>query len=125
MSLLAAVTRRRFAAHAAIAVTVATATAAGVALAGGGPATGSSTQASAANTITSTAPDPIAAVAQRALDALVARGTIDQAQADTIEQQVMAGSVDPRALVSAGVVDAAQMAAVGNTLDQVKRSAGW
>ena len=62
------------------------------------------------------------AAARGALDQLVANGTIDQSQADTIEQDVAAGSVDSQALVADGVVTEAQMQAVSDALDQVKHS---
>jgi hypothetical protein len=121
MRILASLTPRRRAVHATIAVLVGTASAAGVAFAGssGGPvadkgATPTVSTASAAN--------PIASAARTALDRLVANGAIDQAQADTIEQQVEVGSVDPRALIDAGTVTQAQMQAVADALDQAKRS---
>jgi hypothetical protein len=122
MRILASLTPRRLAGHATIAVLVGTATAAGVAFAGssgGRPVAdrGSTPSASAAS-----APDSIASAARTALDRLVANGTIDQAQADTIERQVEAGSVDPSALI-AGTVNQEQMQAVADALDQVKRSA--
>jgi hypothetical protein len=59
----------------------------------------------------------IAAVQSRVTD-----GTISQAQADTIEDQIRAGSVDSQQLIDAGVVTAAQMQAVGDSLKAVKQS---
>jgi hypothetical protein len=38
---------------------------------------------------------------------------------------VIAGSIDPQALVHDGLVTPAQMQVVAATLDQVKRSAGY
>ena len=114
------VTPRRLAAQAVIAIMVVAATAAGVALAD----TGASTPIAPPVAETSAAPDPIASRAQVALDGLVSHGTINQSQADTIEQNVVAGSIDPRTLVADGLVTDAQMQAVGATLDRVKRSAG-
>jgi hypothetical protein len=122
MRILASLTPRRVAAHATIAVLVGTATAAGVAFAGsngGRPVAGKGSAPSASAAL---APDQIASAARTALDRLVANGTIDQAQADTIEQQVEAGSVDPRALIDARTVNQAQMQAVADALNQAKRS---
>jgi hypothetical protein len=54
----------------------------------------------------------------------VSQGTINQSQADAVQQQVEAGSVEPKQLVDDGIVTEAQMRAIGNSLDQVKRSFG-
>jgi hypothetical protein len=117
MKILHSVTPRRVAAQAAIAVAVGVAAAAGTSFAAGGSGgSGGSGPPSA--------PPPIAAAARTALDGLVGQGTIDQSQADAIEQQVEAGSIDPRALVSSGVVDDGQMHAVADVLDHVKEAAG-
>ena len=62
-----------------------------------------------------------AAAARSALDQLVANGTINQSQADALDQQLATGDID-EALVSSGLVTDAQMQAVGNALGQVKRS---
>jgi competence protein ComGC len=64
----------------------------------------------------------IQAAARAALQALVTAGTINQHQADAVESQVVAGSVDPNQLVSSGVLTASQMHAVNNALVQVKQS---
>lgn len=122
MRILASLTPRRLAAHATIAVLVGTGTAAAVALAGsgGGRPLADSGPIPAVNT--ALAPNPIALAASVALDRLVANGTIDQAQADTIEQQVEAGSLDPPVLIDAGTVNQGQMQAVAEALAQVKRS---
>ena len=122
MKILAAVTPRRLAVHGAIALAVGSATAAGVAFASGNNSPGSATSTPPA--AISPSPDPVAAAARVVLNRLVARGTINQAQADTIEQDVVGGSVDPRALINDGVVTETQMQAVADTLDQVKRAAG-
>jgi len=113
MHVSASLTPRRVAAHAAIAILVGSGAAAGVAFAGSGGSSASITR-----------PRPsIAGAARAALERLVAAGAIDRAQADAIERQVAAGSIDPRALIRAGTVDRAQMRAVADALEQVKRSA--
>jgi signal transduction histidine kinase len=53
---------------------------------------------------------------------LVRERKIDQRQADVIDAQIDAGSVDPKELVQRGVVSEAQMPAVLNAIDSVKRS---
>jgi hypothetical protein len=120
MRIPASLSPRRPAALGIIVVLVATATAAGVAFASGGdhPA-GHKAHAQSAG---SRAPDAITHAAQAALGRLVADGTINQAQAAAIQRQVVAGSVDPAALVAAGTVTESQMHAVANALGQVKRS---
>ncbi|MGN6378450.1 MAG: hypothetical protein ACTHNU_05820 [Gaiellales bacterium] len=110
---------RRLAAPAAVAVLVATATVAGVAYAASGHSHPAKSPVPAAG---NRASDATAHAARTALQRLVANGTIDQAQADAIERQVVAGSVDPAALVAAGRVNQTQMLAVAHALDQVKRS---
>jgi hypothetical protein len=57
-----------------------------------------------------------------AVDALVLDGTIDAHQAGVLRQDIAAGSIDPRQLVSDGTFTAAQMQAVTDRLDAVKRS---
>ena len=119
MRILASLTPRRLAAHVTVAVVVGTATAAGVALAtsnGGSP--GSAPAATGAS-----APSPVEGAARTALDRLVAAGTIDQAQADAVMQQVDAGGVDGDALVAGGTVNQQQMQAVQAALVQVKLAA--
>lgn len=59
-----------------------------------------------------------------ALQRLVADGTISQQQATAVEQDAAAGSIDPNALVQGGVVNDAQMQAIGTSLDKVKQAAG-
>jgi hypothetical protein len=110
---------RRPAALAVIAVLVASITAVGVAFASGGdhPA-GHKAHASGDRA----APAAITRAAHTALERLVANGTLNQAQATAIQRQVVAGNVDPTALVAAGTVNQTQMHAVANALGQVKRS---
>ena len=119
MKFLNSVTPRRLAAQAVIAITVATATATGVAFAGR-----SSTAPAAPAAGAASASDPVANAARVALDRLVTDRTISQSQANTIEQYVSAGSIDPRALIADGLVSDGQMQAVAAVLDQVKRSVG-
>jgi len=108
-------------ANAAVTVSVAIATAAGVALASdGSPAQPARTTA----TTQAGAPSGIQAAAHHALQLLVNQGTINQTQADAIQRQVNAGSVDPKTLVNNRVVTDTQMRAVANSLDQVKQAAG-
>ena len=105
-------------------ILVAAAAASATAVAFGGAAPGKPVPPVTGTVTTGGAPDGIAAAAHRALEALVAQQTIDQSQADAIQRQVDAGSVDPRTLVDGGVVTDAQMHAVATSLDAVKRAAG-
>ena len=89
------------------------------------PESGKPAPSRAAIVAAAPASDPIAVAARVALDRLIADGTIDRSQAATIEQQVEGGSVDPTALVNAQVVDQAQMQAIAEALDHVKRAAGY
>src|SRR6516164_7336051 len=57
-----------------------------------------------------------------ALEALVTRGTINQSQADAVQQQVLAGSVDPKALVDRSTLSDDQMRQVAQSLDAVKQA---
>jgi hypothetical protein len=57
-----------------------------------------------------------------ALQALVTQGTINQSQADAVQRQVQAGSVDPKTLVDSGTLNNDQMRQVADTLDAVKRA---
>jgi hypothetical protein len=59
-----------------------------------------------------------------ALTRLVAAGTIDQQQADAVQAQANAGSIDPKQLVQSGTLTDAQMRVVGNVLAQVKQGFG-
>jgi hypothetical protein len=66
--------------------------------------------------------EPVVTQARAALGRLVAGGAIGQAEADTVLHGVIAGSVDPEALVRAGTVAAAHMPAIVDVLDAVKRA---
>jgi hypothetical protein len=66
--------------------------------------------------------EPVVTQARARLEGLVADGTIEQAEADTVLRGVIAGSVDPDALVRAGKVAAAHMPAIDNALREVKRA---
>jgi hypothetical protein len=57
-----------------------------------------------------------------AVQALVEDGTINQAQADVLRQQIDAGTIEP--LVESGVLTAAQLQAVETRLGAVKQSLG-
>jgi hypothetical protein len=59
-----------------------------------------------------------------ALARLVAAGTIDQQQADAVQAQANAGSIDPKQLVRSGTLTDAQMRTVGNVIAQIKLSYG-
>ena len=59
-----------------------------------------------------------------AVQALVEDGTINQAQAVALRQQIDAGTIDPLELVDTGVLTAAQMQAVETRLGAVKQSLG-
>jgi len=60
--------------------------------------------------------------AYRALEVLVTRKVITQTQADAVQRQVIAGSIDPKALVDGGVLSSDQMRQVANSLTAVKRA---
>jgi hypothetical protein len=60
--------------------------------------------------------------AYMALQALVTRGTINQSQADAVQRQVLAGSVDPKVLVDSGTLSNDRMRLVAGTLEAVKRA---
>jgi hypothetical protein len=66
--------------------------------------------------------DPVVTQARARLEGLVADGTIEQAEADTVLRGVIAGSVDPAALVRAGEVAAAHMPAINSALREVKQA---
>jgi hypothetical protein len=66
--------------------------------------------------------EPVVTDARTGLGRLVADGTIEQAEADVVLRGVIAGSVDPGALVRAGDVSAAHMAAINDVLVEVKRA---
>ena len=62
------------------------------------------------------------AAVEAALERLVRGGAIDQHQAEAIDRQIDAGSLNPEELVQHGVLSEAQMQAVANALAEVKRS---
>jgi hypothetical protein len=66
--------------------------------------------------------EPVVTDARARLQSLVADGTIAQAEADVVVGDVIAGSVDPEALVRAGDVSAAHMPPIVTVLDEVKRA---
>jgi hypothetical protein len=57
-----------------------------------------------------------------ALEALVTRGVINQAQADAVQHQVLDGTVYPDALVADGTLSTDQMRQVVDSLAAVKRA---
>lgn len=66
--------------------------------------------------------EPIVIQARAALERLVADGAIEQAEADVVMRGVIAGAVDPDALVRAGEVSSAHMPAINDALREVKRA---
>jgi hypothetical protein len=64
----------------------------------------------------------VQAAATAAVQGLVTAGTINRHQADAIDNQIDAGTVDPNSLVASGLLSQAQMQAVNNALIQVKQS---
>lgn len=107
---------RRALATVAVAIAASVGSVAGVSLAQGGGA------GQTASTPSSSPPGGILAEVHRALAGLVADGTIDQRQADAVQQEANAGSINPKELVDSGALTDAQMRAVAAQLDQVKRS---
>jgi hypothetical protein len=113
-------------------LTIAVATAAlaggGVALAadgGGSPTTKGGDVASpgtSAKPVQGGVPAGVVTDARARLGGLVADGTITQAEADTVLEGVIAGSVDPDALVAAGKLSAADASPIMTALMEVKRA---
>jgi hypothetical protein len=66
----------------------------------------------------------ILAGVQTVLAGLVADGTIDQRQADAVQAEANAGSIDPKQLVDSGVLTDPQMRAVASKIDELKQSSG-
>jgi hypothetical protein len=66
--------------------------------------------------------DPIVKEARARLEALVADGDIEQTEADVVLRDVIAGSVEPEALVRAGDVSAAHMPTINQALREVKQA---
>jgi hypothetical protein len=107
---------RRVLATAAIAITVAVGSVAGTSLAQGD---GSPPAAS-----TPVPSSGILAGVHDALTGLVDNGTITPTQADAVQLQANAGSIDPNQLVQSGARNDAQMQAVAAAIDQVKQAGG-
>ena len=106
--------------------TIAVAAAAGVASAAGiGLAQDGGSKPAASTPVATTAPVPgVLARIHNGLARLVALGTIDQQQADAVQRQADAGSIDPKTLVASGVVSDQQMRAIADVVDQVKQAGG-
>jgi hypothetical protein len=66
--------------------------------------------------------EPVVTQARAALEGLVADDTIEQTEADVVLRDVIAGSVEPDALVRAGKVSSAHMPAIMDALMEVKRA---
>ncbi|MGB2952656.1 MAG: hypothetical protein WBB74_04595 [Gaiellaceae bacterium] len=122
---------RRTLATAVVASVAAVGSIAGVSFAQGNGTKGNETKSPAATETAqksqlpaSPADGAILAGVHTALQRLVANGTISQHQADAVQRQAAAGSIDPRTLVQSGLVNDAQMRAIGDSLDQVKQAAG-
>ncbi len=105
---------------------VTVAAAAGIASAAGvGYAQGDGARPAAGTSVASATPVPgVLAGIHEGLAGLVAEGTIDQAQADAVQQQADAGSIDPKTLVASGVVSDPQMRAIADVIDRVKQAGG-
>jgi hypothetical protein len=101
-----------------IAVAVGTVSVAGVSFAQDKVSTGGSPPAGAA------APRGMLAGVHNALANLVAQGTISQSEADAVQHQADAGSIDPKLLVQSGAISDARMRIVADRLDQLKRAGG-
>lgn len=108
---------RRAITTAAITAAVAVGSVAGTSLAQGDGAQPAATNAAAA-------PGGVLAGVHDVLAALVSDRTITQSQADAVQAQANAGSIDPKQLVDAGVLSDTQMRIVATSIDQVKRSFG-
>lgn len=120
--------RRRWRAPVAGAVTglaVAAAIVGQSALASSGPASRHPAAKPAAKAAAKPAPRVAAQGAANPFVAVVAQavraGTITDAQARVLDAHILAGSIDPNALVAAGVLSAAQMQAVNDRLVAVKK----
>jgi hypothetical protein len=125
---------RQAARNVTIAVATLALTGTGVAMAADGGATPATTKAAAggAKSVKSAphrgerAPlaenDPVVIQARAALERLVADGAIEQAEAEVVVRDVIAGSVHPDALVRAGEVASAHMPAIMDALMKVKRA---
>ena len=107
-------------ATAAIAVAVSIGSVTGVSLAQGNDPTPAASTPSAATA----SPGGILVGVQSVLAVLVADGTIDQQQADAVQAQADAGSIDPKQLVQSGTVTDSQMHAIAVKIDQLKLGNG-
>jgi hypothetical protein len=107
---------RRTLATAAIAVAVSIGSIAGASLAQGNDPTQAVSTPSAATA----SPGGILTGVHLVLAGLVADGTIDQQQADAVQSQADAGSIDPKQLVQSGTVTDSQMQAIAAKIDQLK-----
>ena len=108
---------RRALATATIAIAASVGSVAGISLAQGGSAP---TVASATNS--QQPPGGILTGLHGVLTSLVVQGTINQEQANAVQQQADAGSIDPKQLVDSGTLTNAQMRTVANQIDHLKRS---
>jgi molybdopterin-guanine dinucleotide biosynthesis protein A len=107
----------------AISTAVAIGSVAGVSLAQGNRA-GSTTNTVAVRAAAPAQPGGILAGVHAILTRLVADGTIGRQQADAVQAQVDAGSIDPKQLVQSRVLSDAQMHAIGDRIDQLKEGHG-
>ena len=107
-------------ATAAIAVAVSIGSVTGVSLAQGNDPTPAASTPSAATA----SPGGILAGVHLVLAGLVADDTIDQQQADAVQSQADAGSIDPKQLVQSGTVADTQMRAIAAKIDQLKFNNG-
>jgi hypothetical protein len=76
----------------------------------------------AKNAPTQSAQGPILPKVHDLLESLVANGTINQSQADAVESQAAAGSINPKTLVDNHVLTQAQMLTVAKGIDAIKQS---
>lgn len=63
---------------------------------------------------------PVQINAEASVARLQRTGLIDAAQASAVDRQIAASSIDPNDLVASGVVDEAQMQAIGSAVDAAK-----
>lgn len=115
--MLAPIISRRTLAAVALTVTAAVGSIAGVSVAqdSGSPATVTAPGPSASS-------GGILAGVHGILAGLVTAGTITQQQADAVQAQANAGSIDPKQLVQQGVLTDAQMREIANRIDVLKRN---
>lgn len=111
---------KRQLATATLAVLVLAGSAAGGAIANGSAASAKQSPAPAG----AGAGGPVLVGAVAAIERLVSAGTLTARQGNAIEQEIRSGSIDPKALVDAGVVSDGQMRAAAAAIDQVKAAGG-